>query len=229
MCFAEYSAAVRSLACVIGVTWAMSGCSGSPVTPGGPFPPIPSGPAPAVTEVVPSTGSTAGGATVKLVGTGFTPGMTATFGGTKVSARSDSRSPTTFYIESPAHAAGTVDLVVTNPDGQSQRLTSGYTYAPPDSFDLNGTWGGFSLNGEDTWIEFEVRGNKLVSASCQYEVTSSFTFTDFPTVASGQFSFTADGGAAFSGRIVSELEVLGSISSPLCRPGPMQWRASRKS
>ena len=37
---------------------------------------------------------------------------------------------TTFYTETPAHAVGTVDLVVSNPDGQSHRVEAGYTYAP---------------------------------------------------------------------------------------------------
>ena len=40
-----------------------------------------------------------------------------------------------------AHAAGSVDVVVTNPGPASQTglLTGGFTYAPPESFDFNGT------------------------------------------------------------------------------------------
>jgi hypothetical protein len=169
-----------------------------------------------------------GGATVKIVGTGFVQGMVAMFGDVKATGRFDSRdtSFSTFYTETPAHAAGTVDLVVTNPDGKSHRLASGYSYAPPQSFDLTGTWGGFSLNGEDTWVEFEVRDDKLVSASCVYDLTTSFAFARFPTIENGAFSFTADSGATISGRIVSASEVLGTISFPQCRPGTMQWRAT---
>ena len=206
-------AALRSITCVLSVTWAMSGCSESP---GGPSPhPSPQA-APAVTEVVPSTGSVGGGATVKIVGTGFVPGMVAMFDGIRATGRFDTRdtSFSTFYTEAPAHAAGTVDLVVTNPDGRSARLASGYAYAPPQSFDLTGSWGGYSLNGEDTWVEFEIRDSKLVSASCGYDVTTPFAFASFPIVENGAFSFTADGGATMSGRIVSASEVAGDPQLP---------------
>ena len=153
------------------------------------------------------------------------------FDGVKTTGRYDTRDPSfsTFYTEAPAHAAGTVDLVVTNPDGRSHRLASGFTYVPPESFDLTGTWGGFSLNGEDTWVEFEIRDNKLVSASCGYDVTRPFAFATFPVVVAGEFSFTADGGAAISGRIVAASEVLGTIRFPLCIPGTLLWRARPKS
>ncbi len=154
--------------------------------------------------------------------------MVAKFGGITVSGRYDFRDPTfsTFYIETPAHAAGIVDLVVTNLDGQSHRLPPGFTYAPQESFDLTGSWGGFTLNGEDTWVEFEIRENKLVSASCGYDLTTPLTFPTLPTIENGAFSFTADGGATISGRIVSTSEILGTISFPQCRPGIMQWRAT---
>ena len=135
----------RSMVCVIGVAWAISGCSQSAGVPGAPSPtpaPISAPPnaAPDVTDVLPSVGATGGGATTKIVGTGFRPGMVAMFDGIKVSGRFDSRdtSFTTFYTETPAHAVGTVDLVVINPDGKSHRVEAGYTYAPTDSFDPNG-------------------------------------------------------------------------------------------
>ena len=230
------AAALRSIICVLGVAWGISGCSESPpVPPTGPSSttlplPLPLA-APAVTEVTPSAGSVGGGASVKIVGTGFQPGMVATFGGTTVTGRYDSRDTafSTFYIKAPAHAAGIVDLVVTNADGQSHRFAPGFTYAPQESFDLTGSWGGYTINGEDTWVEFEIRENKIVSASCGYDVTRPFAFVSLPVVGSGQFSFTADDGAAMSGRVVSASEILGTISFPQCRPGTMQWSATPKS
>jgi hypothetical protein len=225
---------------VIGFTMGLiSGCSQSPGSPPSPsvLPaaptaiPTPAYAAPVVTEVLPSVGSAAGGASIKIVGTGFMPGMIATFDGIKLVARFDFRDPsfTTFYSETPAHAPGTVDLVVTNPDGQSHRIEAGYRYAPPDSFDPNGDWGGFSLNGTDTWVEFVIRDNRLVSASCTYNSRVDLAFAELPSVRTGEFSITADGGATISGRILSALEMAGTISVPSCTTTPLPWRASRKS
>lgn len=217
----------------------MSGCSqpsGSPVAPSSGAPVVPSTPAPpraapAVTDIAPSAGAAAGGATIKIVGTGFMPGMVAIFDGIKVVGRYDFRdtSFSTFYTETPAHAPGIVDLVVTNPDGQSHRLAGGYTYAPQESFDLNGAWSGVSLDGSDISVAFVIQGNRLVSASCAYDVRTPFTFVNFPTVENGEFSFAADGGATISGRIVAASEVLGTIRFPPCTTVPVVWRANRGS
>jgi IPT/TIG domain len=224
-----------TMTCVIGLTLALSGCSQSSGLPGSPSPPpvvpTPSKAAPVVTDVLPSVGSAAGGATIKIVGTGFRPGMIAMFDGIKVTGTFDTRdaSFTTFYSETPAHAVGAVDLTVTNPDGQSHRVAAGYTYAPQDSFDPNGVWGGFSLNGTDTWVEFVIEANRLVSASCMYDFSMPFTLSTSATVHGGEFSVTEDGGATVSGRIVSASEILGTISFPPCTTTPLPWRASRTS
>jgi hypothetical protein len=224
----------RSMTCVIGLTWALAGCSQSSGLPGAPSSmPVSTPPnaAPDVTNLLPSVGSASGGATTKIVGTGFRPGMLALFDGIKVTGRFDSRdtSFTTFYTEAPAHAVGTVDLVVSNPDGQSHRVEGGYTYAPADSFDPNGDWGGYSLNGTDTWVEFVIRDKRLVSASCSYNARVDLTFAALPSVESGEFSVTADGGATISGRIVSASEMAGTISVPSCTTTPLMWRANRTS
>ena len=220
------------LAGVIGLMGALSGCSQSSGLPASPSViSTPSGAAPAVTSVLPSVGSAAGGATIKIVGTGFRPGMIAMFDGIKVTGRFDSRdtSFTTFYSETPAHAVGAVDLTVINPDGQSYRVEAGYTYASPDSFDPNGDWGGYSLNGTDTWVEFVIRDNRLVSASCLFNARVDLTFAELPSVERGEFSVIADGGATISGRIVSASEMAGTISVPSCTTTPLMWRVSRQS
>jgi hypothetical protein len=187
--------------------------------------------APNVIEAAPSVGSAAGGATVRIIGTGFRPGMTAMFGDIRVTGRFHPRdtSYTTFYTEAPAHAAGSVDLIVTNPDGQAQRLVSGYTYAPQESFDPDGVWSGFSVNGTDTLVEFVIRDRRLVSAACAYDVRVPFAVPDFPAVESGEFSVRAEGGATISGRIVSASELVGVISLPPCTTVTLPWRADRTS
>jgi len=61
-------------------------------------------------------------------GTGFVDGATVTFGG---SAATSVIIVNAFTITclTPAHAVGLVDVVVTNPDGQSATLTNGYRYS----------------------------------------------------------------------------------------------------
>jgi phosphatidylserine/phosphatidylglycerophosphate/cardiolipin synthase-like enzyme len=85
-------------------------------------------PAPTVTNVAPNGGSTAGGTSVTITGTGFQAGATVTFGGTAATNVVVSNS-TTITATTPAHAVGAVDVTVTNPDNQSGTLTGGFSYA----------------------------------------------------------------------------------------------------
>jgi IPT/TIG domain len=89
-------------------------------------------PAFTVGGISPGSGTASGGTPVKITGTGFLPGATVTFGGiagTNVALPDSS----TITVTSPSHAAGTVNVVVTNALGQSATLTNAYTYtsAPP--------------------------------------------------------------------------------------------------
>ncbi len=82
---------------------------------------------PAITNVSPSSGSTAGGTGVTLSGTGFSSsGNAVVIGG--VSATPSAESSTSITFTTPAHAAGSVDIVVTTADGQSVTSTNAYTY-----------------------------------------------------------------------------------------------------
>src|SRR4029077_8415504 len=91
-------------------------------------------PAFTVSGISPSSGTASGGTSVKITGTGFLPGATVTFGGiagTNVVEPDGS----TITVTTPSHAAGTVNVVVTNGIAQSATLTNAYTYtaAPPIS------------------------------------------------------------------------------------------------
>ena len=59
--------------------------------------------------------------------------------------------------ETAAHAAGAIDVVVTNPGGREDRLTGGYTYEPPDSFDFNGGWIAHAGSEYDIDMRFTIR------------------------------------------------------------------------
>ena len=64
-----------------------------------------------------------------ITGSNFTSGATVTFdrlAGTSISVGSDG---TYIFVTTPAHSAGSVNVTVTNPDGQSITRTNGYSYS----------------------------------------------------------------------------------------------------
>jgi hypothetical protein len=62
-----------------------------------------------------------------VFGAGFQPGATVTLDGAATNVKVVTSGLIT--ATTPIHVAGTVDVVVTNPGGQSARLQEGYTYA----------------------------------------------------------------------------------------------------
>jgi hypothetical protein len=70
-----------------------------------------------------------GGTAVAISGTGFNPGATVTIGGSSATSVVVGGA-TSITAVAPAHAAGSVDVVVTNTDTQFGTLASGYTYVP---------------------------------------------------------------------------------------------------
>jgi len=85
---------------------------------------------PTVTNVVPDSGTTAGGTSVTISGTNFVSGATVSFGGTAATGVTVVNA-TTITADTPARAAGAVDVEVTNSDGQSGSLPNGFTYTSP--------------------------------------------------------------------------------------------------
>ena len=73
---------------------------------------------PAVTGISPTSGSTFGGTSVTITGTGFTGTTSVSFGGTATSSYTVN-SATSITATSPAGSAGTVDITVTTPGGTS--------------------------------------------------------------------------------------------------------------
>ena len=84
--------------------------------------------APILAAVTPDTGPSAGATTVTLTGTGLTGTTAVTFDGvpaTGLVVVSD----TEVTVDTPAHAAGLVDVELTTP-GATATLTGGFTYLP---------------------------------------------------------------------------------------------------
>ena len=94
-------------------------------------------PPPTVTSLNPNSGPTAGGNGLTITGTGFQAGATVSFGGTAATGVTVASSMS-IVATAPAHAAGAVDVVITNPDGQSATLPGGYSYSAAEgSLGLN--------------------------------------------------------------------------------------------
>ncbi|RKU09412.1 hypothetical protein C6502_12900 [Candidatus Poribacteria bacterium] len=87
-------------------------------------------PPPTLTRVEPSNDVVTGGTTVKIIGANFQDGTTVTIGG-RAASNVIFVSSTELTVEVPAGAAGSVNVVVTNPDGKSDTLAGGFTYIEP--------------------------------------------------------------------------------------------------
>jgi len=89
-----------------------------------------SAPPPAVSGITPNSGTTAGGTSVTINGSAFVAGASVSIGGVAATSVIVNNS-TTITANTPAHAAGTVNVVVTNPDAQNGTLTNGFTFTAP--------------------------------------------------------------------------------------------------
>jgi len=104
---------------------------------------VPGGCGPTFTSITPNEGPTAGGQAVDIIGTNFVDGGSfgVTIGGNP--ATSVVRvSSTEITAVTPAHAAGAVDVVITNNDGQYVTETNAYTYYSDALMPLVGDFSG---------------------------------------------------------------------------------------
>jgi Malectin domain/Bacterial Ig-like domain/IPT/TIG domain/Glucose / Sorbosone dehydrogenase len=106
-----------------------------------------------VTGVSPANGSTAGGDAVTIYGTSFQTGATVTFGGIPATSV-NVLSVTAIAATTPAHASGTVDVVVTNPDGKTATLSGGFSFVTPGTFapiQVNAGGSAYSAGPGNNW------------------------------------------------------------------------------
>ena len=85
---------------------------------------------PTVTAITPASGSSLGGTSVTVTGTGFVAGSTSVAIGTETIPVTGVvvASSTSLTFTTPAHAAGNVAVAVTTPSGSSGAVPGGYTY-----------------------------------------------------------------------------------------------------
>ena len=181
-----------------------------------------------VSSLSPSLGSTGGATAVIIKGAGLA--ATVTFGGVPVQGRFDSRFPNALMlVYTPPHAAGTVDVVVGGLTGPSVTLAGAFRYASPEEFDFSGNWSGFGNNGQDTAIQFTIRDNQLISASCEgipgVVDGRSVSFSPPVAVTNSAFSYASEDGVVLSGRIVAPNMATGVIRLGPCTSDA--WYASK--
>jgi hypothetical protein len=152
---------------LLGLAGMSVGCSdsNSSLTPTSP-PPAPTSSAPVgftLSSMTPTSGPTIGGDYIRLLGRGFQDGASVTIDG--AAAPVTRVTGTRIDARTLPHATGTVDVVVTNPDGQSGTLQAAYTFAvfsvtgsPPlaaPGAQLTVSWeapAGRGCNGGGDWI-----------------------------------------------------------------------------
>jgi hypothetical protein len=221
---AGYRRHSRSGLAVLVLAHGLTGCGLDPSrVPSAPSPLPSSFPPPVVTTMSVNTGSTGGGTPLRIIGSGFQMGVTVTFGGARVDRWGyDPRVPG----GAPAHVAGLVDVIVTNPDGQSLRLANAYEYLAQQSFDFNGSWDGGGSDGSHIGVGFTIRDNVLITASCNGDGEGLTTVSLSSSTADGEFSADTDDGFRIRGRIVSPSDAIGRITAPSCG-SDVPWQASR--
>jgi len=130
------------------------------------------------------------------------------------------------YATTPAHAPGSVDITVTNDDGQSATLAGALTYLAIETVDFNGAWEGRALQNDDWVIPFQltVERDHVVSFTCG---TSSVIVLDpAPLLSNGKFAYRGANGLAIDGVIRTPTEIDGTINAPSCEQ--TYWYADKK-
>ncbi len=125
----------------------------SPTSSADQFTYVSSGGAPTVTNVNPSAGPITAGQVVTVQGTNFVTGATTVKFGTTAGTSVNVGSPTQLTVTAPAHAAGTVDVVVTTAQGSSATgAADKYTFAGKPTVTLLNPTGGAPAGGNTVVI-----------------------------------------------------------------------------
>lgn len=166
-------------------------------------------PRPAVTEVSPGIGPTAGGTSVTINGANL-GGATAVVFGTTAAASFTVNSPTSITATTPAESVGTVDVLVTTPAGTSvKRSTDRYTFQAPPTVTRLGVKSG-PVEG----------GTTVVLTGTEFTGATAVTFGSTPATAftvnsNTQITATSPAASAASKVAVTVTNVAGTSTPTL--------------
>ena len=156
---------------------------------------------PAITWLDPFQGSIGGGTPTTISGANFVSGAAVSFGGTP--GTNVVVSPNSITATAPAHAAGNVNVTVTNPAGSNWTFTNGFRFvtAPGCSYSVSptsqsvATGGGSGSTGVTT------------ASGCAWSATSQASWISITSGTSGSgsatvmYSVAANPGAARTGTL----------------------------
>nr|WP_248285320.1 cadherin-like beta sandwich domain-containing protein [Alteriqipengyuania abyssalis] len=162
-------------------------------------------PEPTITGVAPDEGPTPGNKAVTITGTGFLEVSRVTFGGADANAFTVASS-TRIDVLTPAHAAGSVDVVVTTPGGAAT-LANGYTYISSDA-----RLSALAVSAGTLSPAFDP-GQGSYTVAVVNDVT---TITLTPTAAAADATITVAGNAVASGTASAPVTLpVGTTSIPV--------------
>ncbi len=148
--------------------------------------PPPPAPAPMINGLTPNSGPTGGGTNITISGNNFISGAIVKLGGT-AATNVNIANTTTITATTPSHNAGTVNVDVTNPDGQSATFANSFTYltSPPTETILLAD--DFNNNSLDTtkWIVGNLFSGFTDAAVPAVEANQRFEIGPLLTGASG--------------------------------------------
>jgi CSLREA domain-containing protein len=165
----------------------------------------PATPAPTVSGIGPTSGSTGGGDTVTISGANFTGVSAVKFGATDATSFSFN-SDTTITAVSPVHAAGVVDIFVTTSAGSNTAsATDQFTFVTPPSVSITGSFGTIHQVNPGQ-VTIDSTGHPTVTGS---NLTGAITCSP----ADANFQVSTNGTTWSSS--VTYTPVSGGVSSPL--------------
>jgi subtilase family serine protease len=191
---------------------------------------------PVVSSLSVRSGSAAGNTPVVITGENFQAGATVAFGGVP-GINVNILSPTTITATTPAHAAGVVDITVTNVSGHVGTLAHGFTFVTPTiagiSPDIGPVEGGvaITITGANFALGATVTIGGVPASAVSVASTTQITCTTPPTA--GGFTtvvVTNPDGATGSlpGGFDAQLRYGGGIPGSVAQPAPVP-RASDSS
>ncbi len=141
--------------------------------------------------------------------------------------------PDRISVTAPSHEPGSVDIVVTNVDGQNAVAIGAYTSVAPESFDVNGNWRGASFAGDyDEPFTFTVVNGAVVSITCS--TLGLMRLSPPAPIIRGEFLSGGEDGVGVAGRIVAPNEAKGTVNIDSVAQVPRlcveaDWHANKES